>query len=514
MARGIEMKNINEILQTDWVFATENYDDDFHTDIVFLRVIENEFIINSGKRHKKVLVKYNGTYNQLFFSRKESIELSEQLIKLFFNNSEWRKNIHFQIRRYSGELGHLYDGIDISNIRLWSLDELISIYKSQHAIKQQLYYWGWIAETMHASNNSIETHLKHYLVSLGVPKEKISIVFSDLLFCPSSSVYDHEQIELQLIIDYIRKKEKYTNKRKIQNSITSEIREMVSRIHDKYKYLYYHGYRNHPRNVTCYYSLIQDYLKENRNFYNPALKNQQREAFDSCCMEYMINENSQDIFMSYAELGVSKSIRRLAELKNFYYVDAIISELSYRFNISENIIRFMKPEELIAIQTIDKATLEEIALRTNKMIYYYNGINESIITDDLSINAICEVATKDKVDSIIIQGSIACAGVANGKVHIINKSSEIDKMEQIFKHGDILVSYEPNPDFISLIRKSGAIVTDQGGITCHIASIARELNIPCIVGTESATSTLKEGDFVFVDANNGIVLIKGEKKDD
>ncbi|MBD5450574.1 MAG: hypothetical protein HDR28_10585 [Lachnospiraceae bacterium] len=106
------MKNINEILQTDWVFATENYDDDFHTDIVFLRVIENEFIINSGKRHKKVLVKYNGTYNQLFFSRKESIELSEQLIKLFFNNSEWRKNIHFQIRRYSGELGHLYDGIE------------------------------------------------------------------------------------------------------------------------------------------------------------------------------------------------------------------------------------------------------------------------------------------------------------------------------------------------------------------------------------------------------------------
>ena len=80
--------------------------------------------------------------------------------------------------------------------------------------------------------------------------------------------------------------------------------------------------------------------------------------------------------MSYAELGVSKSFRRFAELKNFYYLDAIISELSCRFSISEKIIRFMKPEELFSIPTIDEITLKKIELRTGKMLYYYTGNEE------------------------------------------------------------------------------------------------------------------------------------------
>lgn len=501
------MKSIDEILQTDWVFATENYDDDFHTDIVFLRVIENELVIKSGKRHKKVLIKYDGTSNQLFFSRSESIVLSEQLIDLFIKNGKWRSNLHSQIRYYAEKLEHIYDAIDISTIHSWSMEELLSTYKSQHAIKQHLYYWGWMAETMHASNNSIETHLKQHLISLGVPKEKVATTFSDLLYCPSLSVYNQEQMGLQSIIDCIRSKEKDSGKSELQRYTTPDIKEMICSIHNKYKYLYYHGYRNQPRSIDCYFSLIQDCISGNRNLYDPTIKEQQQQAFNVCCKKYGINENSQELFISYAELGVSKSIRRLAELKNFYYVDAIIVELSRKLNIPENVIRFMKPEELIGIQTLDKATLKKIAARTKKMVYYYNGKEESIITDDATIRVINKALTNGHANSGIVQGSIACSGYTNGTVHIINKSTDVEKMEQIFELGDILVSYEPNPDFINLIRKSGAIVTDQGGITCHVASIARELNIPCIVGTGSATSSLKEGDFVLVDANNGIVLV-------
>ena len=142
------------------------------------------------------------------------------------------------------------------------------------------------------------------------------------------------------------------------------------------------------------------------------------------------------------------------------------------------------------------------------MLYYYNGKEELVLTDEWTINTINKLITKADINEGKIKGSIACSGVAYGTVHIVNKSTDIDKMKQIFKSGDILVSYEPNPDFIELIRKSGAIVTDQGGITCHVASVARELNIPCIVGTEFATSVLKEDDFVMVDANNGVVLVK------
>jgi pyruvate,water dikinase len=62
-----------------------------------------------------------------------------------------------------------------------------------------------------------------------------------------------------------------------------------------------------------------------------------------------------------------------------------------------------------------------------------------------------------------------------------------------------------SPEFIDVIRKAGAIVTDVGGLTSHAAVVARELGIPCIVGTKHATKVLKDGDLVEIDATNGVV---------
>ncbi|MDD1444202.1 PEP-utilizing enzyme, partial [Dolichospermum sp. ST_sed3] len=63
------------------------------------------------------------------------------------------------------------------------------------------------------------------------------------------------------------------------------------------------------------------------------------------------------------------------------------------------------------------------------------------------------------------------------------------------------------PDFVPLMKKAGAVVTDAGGILSHAAIVSRELNKPCIIGTEVATNILKDGDIVEVDADKGIVRI-------
>ncbi len=63
------------------------------------------------------------------------------------------------------------------------------------------------------------------------------------------------------------------------------------------------------------------------------------------------------------------------------------------------------------------------------------------------------------------------------------------------------------PDFIPAMKKASAIITDEGGITCHAAIVSRELKKPCIIGTTNATKILRNGDSVEVDANNGIVKI-------
>lgn len=73
------------------------------------------------------------------------------------------------------------------------------------------------------------------------------------------------------------------------------------------------------------------------------------------------------------------------------------------------------------------------------------------------------------------------------------------------KAGDIIVAVTIHPDYVPAMQKAAAIITDEGGITSHAAIVARELGLPCIVGTKSATKSLKDGDMVEIDATAGLV---------
>jgi|GEM_PF-4639991 len=115
--------------------------------------------------------------------------------------------------------------------------------------------------------------------------------------------------------------------------------------------------------------------------------------------------------------------------------------------------------------------------------------------------------TFSAVDRII--GYAAQLGKARGRVKIVNRVSDF----QDFKAKDILVASMTRPEYVPVLNKCAAIVTDEGGLTCHAAIIAREMKKPCIIGTKIATKILKDGDIVEVDAEKGIVrVIKLSKK--
>jgi len=102
-----------------------------------------------------------------------------------------------------------------------------------------------------------------------------------------------------------------------------------------------------------------------------------------------------------------------------------------------------------------------------------------------------------------IIGTVASAGRAIGKVRIVITEKDVLP----FQEGEILVSTMTRPEHIVAMKKAKAIVTNEGGITCHAAIVSRELGIPCIIGTKIATKVLKDGDLVEVDAEKGIVKI-------
>ena len=102
---------------------------------------------------------------------------------------------------------------------------------------------------------------------------------------------------------------------------------------------------------------------------------------------------------------------------------------------------------------------------------------------------------------VLASGLTGAPGRASGRVRLLHDPRDGRRL----RDGDVLVAPRTDPDWLPTLRRAAAVVTDQGGVTCHAAIVARELGIPCVVGARSATSDLPEGETVTVDGTTGEV---------
>ncbi|MGK2852749.1 MAG: phosphoenolpyruvate synthase, partial [Microbacteriaceae bacterium] len=106
------------------------------------------------------------------------------------------------------------------------------------------------------------------------------------------------------------------------------------------------------------------------------------------------------------------------------------------------------------------------------------------------------------VGTVLLRGLPAAPGRVTGRVRILQSPADGDRLQA----GEILVAPMTNPDWVPTLRRAAAVVTDGGGMTCHAAIVARELRVPAIVGTRTATTTLRDGELVTVDGAKGEIL--------
>ncbi len=110
------------------------------------------------------------------------------------------------------------------------------------------------------------------------------------------------------------------------------------------------------------------------------------------------------------------------------------------------------------------------------------------------------VSSRDGAE--LLSGLAAARGRASGPVRVLSEPSEQSQLLD----GEILVAPMTSPDWVPAMRRAAALVTDGGGMTCHAAIVSRELGLPCVVGTRSATSALTTGQLVTVDGAQGKVF--------
>jgi pyruvate,water dikinase len=102
---------------------------------------------------------------------------------------------------------------------------------------------------------------------------------------------------------------------------------------------------------------------------------------------------------------------------------------------------------------------------------------------------------------VLVRGLGASPGSACGTARLLQSLADAGRLQP----GDVLVTRKTEPDWVPLMKKASAIVTDEGGMTAHAAIVSRELGIPCVVGTQEATRRIPDGTVVTVDAREGTV---------
>jgi phosphohistidine swiveling domain-containing protein len=105
-------------------------------------------------------------------------------------------------------------------------------------------------------------------------------------------------------------------------------------------------------------------------------------------------------------------------------------------------------------------------------------------------------------EEFLVSGTTACRGSVQGRATIALGREHFHKIRK----GDILVTAMTTPDFVLVAHLISGMIADRGGVVCHAAILAREFHIPCVVGCQTATTTIQDGEHIRLDATAGIVL--------
>jgi phosphohistidine swiveling domain-containing protein len=335
--------------------------------------------------------------------------------------------------------------------------------------------------------------------------EKFADYLTALTAHPKKLKTDEQELKI-LKLANIAKKRGIKTQREIIKNFTGQLKE----IKDKFEWLSFDFCDTVIWDVKHYSKLVRSKINTDIQQSIQSIEDYEKNtknAFKNICAMLGLTKSEQHLFEFIGNLGYYKWAREYEFQEALYNIKFVQDEIGRRFGLSTLETKYLFPEELRQFQQkqsklkklaqdrfknflviIDK-NKENIFLTGNKAKKEYKKIK--FIQENVGAH------TKE------IKGTPAYFGKAVGKVVIINTSSDLSKM----KEGNILVSQATQPNLLPAMKKAAAIVTNEGGITCHAGIVSRELKIPCVVGTKIATKVLKDGDEVKVDANKGIVKI-------
>ena len=368
------------------------------------------------------------------------------------------------------------------------------------------YYIPWYISEFNLLSDKVKEHLQKHKNKV----EKVTDInnaLTLLIFPSKDALFQEEKRDFYKLVLKANDKNKFENDKNFQNDAKDYLqryawmktyallpmellsnKELIAKVNDAIQNKYWKEYE-----------LQESNKKKNKELSEKIVK------IISNDKEIMYYVQWAREFAWLLTLSVEQSFKAMADLIPLYKIIAKRANISYEdwiYLTSSDIQEILMGKIKISQHEIDKRKIGYVSLMENgnfKMVFGDEGKQLAHWID----------SNVGKVDETIkeFRGQSASPGIAKGKVRKVLRAQD----SYLLNEGEILVCSMTSPNYVSAMKKSSAIVTDEGGLLSHAAITSRELNKPCIVGTKIATQILHDGDLIEVNANKGLVKIIKKK---
>jgi len=367
-------------------------------------------------------------------------------------------------------------------------NDLLDVLRKFNDIWDRFYPIGWLFFFVTDHDHVIEKKLK----KLGFKKEEIKEIIE-------IASYPHKVVPvMEMEKDIVRLAKKLNKKSK-------DIKDYSIFLSKKFGWMSVYNTED-KENGSAYY------LKEARKVMskreNVDLKIKKNNLKFNLILSKIKDETLKEQLKFFHASGYLRDKREETRDRVTIIQKKLYSRIAKLSGLSLNEIVYLTDEEIerLLLNPSQKVKIKKIARsRLSSYMFLVNHGEIVFIKSKKEIDRIARfLEEKKRVNKF--SGQTASTGKDSkiiGSAKVVLNNGELNKV----KKDDILIATMTKPNYVLAMKKAAAIITDEGGVTCHAAIVAREMKKPCIIATKIATKVLHDGDEVEVDADKGIVKI-------
>ncbi len=453
----------------------------------------NNFI--SGPKYQKILFFVKDKVGYYYENFKDHHIVGDYCLKLFLEDkNKYKEFIDFwnkDFKRFNEVVKKIRD-LDLNGVES---KELANLLKELYQVAIE---WHGTAYNVDAID-TVLTPLIEETIKKTYPEEKkskLSAIYNKLTIPKEMSYVNRMELDKLMLLKEIKEKG------------IEECKEKINKLIENYYWVNF-GWGEAPEYTK------EDLLKELEKADINAMIEQIQKRFDNSMNEKdaLVDEIAKvdplikDYINIFDDYAVFHDWRKEGQVKAVHYIREMYKIFAERFDIDIELLYCMFPVELAEQVLKDKKPeVESLRKRTDEWYYEYteDGTHSEWYGDDAHKKRDEAIGLDKQEQHSELQGISASQGRIIGTAKVCLSAKNADEN---INEGDILVTGMTMPEFVPAMKKSAAVVTDEGGLTCHAAIFSRELEIPCVVGTKMATRQIKDGDLLEVNANHGVIKI-------